>query len=80
MKKIILFLLFSIPVMATAQLWKPETISVSLLDNSTLLPPASLTAVFNQPLHPGFLLANEFGWKEHQTDMGSVPIDFPTDM
>jgi hypothetical protein len=29
-----------------------------------MLPPASLIAVFNQPIHPGFTAGYEFGWKE----------------
>ena len=29
-----------------------------------MLPPASLTATFTQPIHPGLTVAYEFGWKE----------------
>jgi hypothetical protein len=29
-----------------------------------MLPPASLTATFNQPIHPGLTASYEFGWKE----------------
>jgi hypothetical protein len=29
-----------------------------------MLPPASFTAIFNQPWHPGFQASYEFGWKE----------------
>ncbi len=29
-----------------------------------MLPPESLTATFNQPIHPGITLAYEFGWKD----------------
>lgn len=29
-----------------------------------MMPPASLTAIFNQPVHPGLTVAYEFGWKD----------------
>jgi hypothetical protein len=65
MKKFLLLIVFSIPVLVLAQWWKPENLSVSIFNNATLLPPASLTAAFNQPIHPGFLVSSEFGWKDH---------------
>jgi len=38
--------------------------SLSVFNNATMLPPASLTSVFNQPLHPGIAASYEFGWRE----------------
>ena len=64
MKKIILICLSLVPVAIVAQSWKSKPISISVLNNATMLPPASLTAVFNQPLHPGITASYEFGWKE----------------
>lgn len=52
------------PTFLCAQPWKSKPFSVSVINNATLLPPASLTAVFNQPLHPGVAVSYEFGWKE----------------
>ena len=64
MKKIILICLSLMPIAIVAQSWKSKPISISILNNATMLPPASLTAVFNQPLHPGITASYEFGWKE----------------
>ena len=64
MKKIILICLSLMPIAIVAQSWKSKPISISILNNATMLPPASLTAVFNQPLHPGITVSYEFGWKE----------------
>jgi len=57
-------LLLKLPFTLTAQSWKSKPFSVSVLNNATLLPPASITAPFNQPLHPGLAVGYEFGWKE----------------
>lgn len=64
MKKTTLLWLLVIPLMLSAQSWKSKPFSISVLNNATLLPPASLTAVFNQPLHPGVAVGYEFGWRE----------------
>lgn len=65
MKKLFLSLIVFLPIFLPAQTWKSTPITVSILNNATMLPPASLTATFNQPIHPGFILASEFGWKEN---------------
>lgn len=57
-------LLLILPLTINAQSWKTKPFSVSVLNNATLLPLKSLTAPFNQPLHPGVALGYEFGWKE----------------
>lgn len=57
-------LLLILPLTINAQSWKTKPFSVSVLNNATLLPLKSLTAPFNQPLHPGVALSYEFGWKE----------------
>lgn len=62
--KILILVACLIPLIATAQSWKSKPFSISLLNNATLYPPKSLTAVFNQPLHPGFSVNYEFGWRE----------------
>jgi hypothetical protein len=64
MKKFILLIFLVFPAIITAQAWKSKPVSISVLNNATLLPPASLTATFNQPIHPGLTIAYEFGWKE----------------
>jgi hypothetical protein len=64
MIKKIWFVLLLIPIILNAQPWKSKPFSVSLFNNATLLPPASLTAVFNQPVHPGIAFSYEFGWRE----------------
>ncbi|MHC1773881.1 MAG: hypothetical protein AB9834_00575 [Lentimicrobium sp.] len=56
--------LLMFPVTLVAQPWKSKPFSVSLFNNATLLPPASFTAVFNQPIHPGISFAYEFGGRE----------------
>jgi len=66
MKKGILLLILVIPVAAGAQTWKSNPLAISLFNNATLLPPASLIATFNQPIHPGITFAYEFGWKQSQ--------------
>lgn len=64
MKKAIFILLIMVPVILRAQAWKSNPMAVSIFNNATLLPPASLTAIFNQPIHGGLALAYEFGWNE----------------
>ncbi len=64
MKRIFLILLLVAPIFISAQKWQANPVSISLFNNSTMLPPASLVAVFNQPIHPGFTAGYEFGWKE----------------
>jgi hypothetical protein len=64
MKKTILIICLILPFVLKAQSWKSNPIAVSIFNNATMLPTASLTATFNQPIHPGLTVANEFGWKE----------------
>lgn len=64
MKKITLLILMIFPVVLLAQSWKSNPMAISVFNNATMLPPASLTAVFSQPIHPGITVAYEFGWKE----------------
>lgn len=64
MKKFMILMLIVLPLTIFAQKWGKTNFSVSVLNNATMLPPASLTAVFNQPIHPGIMLTTEFGWKE----------------
>lgn len=64
MKKAILFLILFMPVALWSQSWKSKPIAISVFNNATMLPPASLTATFNQPIHPGLATSYEFGWKE----------------
>ena len=59
--KIIFFLL---PMFGFGQTWKTKPISIELINNATLLPPASITAIATQPLHLGLAVGYEFGWKE----------------
>lgn len=58
-----LFLLLA-PFLLVSQSWKTKPFSISVFNNATLLPPASIIATFNQPIHPGLMLGYEFGWKE----------------
>ena len=64
MKKAILFFILVMPVALAAQSWKSKPFALSVFNNATMLPPASLAATFNQPLHPGLTASYEFGWKE----------------
>lgn len=64
MKKPILLFFIFIPVLLFAQSSDSKLISISIFNNATLLPPESMTAMFNQPVHPGGTVAYEFGWKE----------------
>lgn len=63
MKKIFIAFILSLPLFLFAQKWGEIPYSVSILNNATMLPPASLTAMFNQPIHPGIMISSEFGWK-----------------
>jgi hypothetical protein len=63
-KKTILTLIVCLPLLMAAQTRKSNPISLSVFNNATLLPPASFTAVFNQPIHAGIAAGYEFGWKE----------------
>ncbi|MEN8224491.1 MAG: hypothetical protein ABFS05_03945 [Bacteroidota bacterium] len=64
MKKSLLIIFLVFPLMMMCQSWKANPISVIVFNNATMLPPASLTATFNQPIHPGITVAYEFGWKD----------------
>jgi len=64
MRKILILFISLLPFMVQGQSWKSKPIAVSVFNNATMLPPASLTATFNQPIHPGLTVSYEFGWKE----------------
>lgn len=65
MRRYLLAIIIIFPIWGHGQpSWKSNPISVSVLNNATLLPPASFTAVFDQPFHPGITISYEFGWKE----------------
>lgn len=64
MKKSIALILLLIPLFMAGQHGKPWLLSVGVFNNATLLPPASVTATFNQPIHFGVTVADEFGWKQ----------------
>jgi hypothetical protein len=66
LKKLLIILFLAMPIITTGQSWKTNPFSVSLFNNATMLPPASIIAIFNQPIHPGVTLSYEFGWKEGQ--------------
>lgn len=53
------------PLIIQAQPWKSKPFSIGVLNNATLLPLKSLTAPFNQPLHPGAELTYEFFGSEN---------------
>lgn len=63
MKRYLIIFLLVLPCMISAGGWKSMLWTAGVFNNATLLPPASLTAVFNQPLHPGVMVSGEFGWK-----------------
>lgn len=65
MKKALILIFLSLPLLLMAQSWKSKPFSVQVFNNATMLPPASLTATFNQPLHAGAAVGYEFGWKEN---------------
>ncbi|MBW6492198.1 MAG: hypothetical protein K0B15_13505 [Lentimicrobium sp.] len=48
----------------SSQSWKTKPFSVGIFNNATLPFPESVTAVFNEPLHPGIEINYEFGWVE----------------
>lgn len=64
MRKLLILLSILVPTFLYAQLWKSKPFAISIFNNATMLPPASLTATFNQPIHPGITASYEFGWKE----------------
>jgi hypothetical protein len=64
MKKSLFIIFLAFPGMMMGQSWKANPISISVFNNATMLPPASLTATFNQPIHFGVTAAYEFGWKD----------------
>lgn len=69
MKKILIVFMFQIPGLLMAEGWKSKPVSISVFNNATLLPPASLTAVFNQPVHPGITFSWEFRGKKKEQHM-----------
>lgn len=48
----------------SSQPWKSKPFSVAIFNNATLPFPESVTAVFNEPIHPGIEMGYEFGWQE----------------
>ncbi|MGE5356943.1 MAG: hypothetical protein ACM3PT_11960 [Deltaproteobacteria bacterium] len=64
MKRVLILLFIAIPITFFAQKIAKPSFSVSIFNNATMLPPASITAVFDQPIHPGIMFTTEFGWKE----------------
>jgi len=64
MKKAIILLILISPLIIMGQSWKSNPFGISVFNNATMLPPASLIATFNQPIHFGLTAAYEFGWKE----------------
>jgi len=64
MKKVLVIIFLALPGLMIGQSWKANPISISVFNNATLLPPASLIATFNQPIHLGITAAYEFGWKD----------------
>jgi hypothetical protein len=64
MKKAMVLFILIFPVILTGQSWKENPFAISIFNNATMLPPASITAVFNQPIHFGITAAYEFGWKQ----------------
>ncbi|MBK7173898.1 MAG: hypothetical protein IPH84_11835 [Bacteroidales bacterium] len=65
-KKILLCMMFFLPMLIQAQFMHQAPVGVALFNNATLLPPASFTAIFNQPFHPGISVSYEFGWKKKE--------------
>ena len=64
MKKSIAVVLLFFPLFMQGQNGKAGLFSVAVFNNATLLPPASISATFNQPIHIGVTLSDEFGWKQ----------------
>lgn len=64
MKKLLIIIFLIIPLFILGQSWHEKPFSISFFNNATMLPPASLTATFNQPIHFGVTTSYEFGWKD----------------
>ncbi|NVO19602.1 MAG: hypothetical protein HXX13_07870 [Bacteroidetes bacterium] len=64
MRKLVLMICLGLPFFLHAQSFPHKSVSLALFNNATLLPPASIVAVFTQPIHPGIVASYEFGWKE----------------
>jgi len=64
-RKLTFFILLA-PLAVSGQILPYGPWSVCVTNNATMLPPASLTAVFLQPVHPGVSAAYEFGWRKHE--------------
>ena len=64
MKRSFLPVILLFPVIIMGQSWKSNPFGISVFNNATMLPPASLIATFNQPVHPGLTIDYEFGWKD----------------
>jgi len=65
MKKFLISWIVFLPIFLPTQNWKNTPFTVSILNNATMLPPASLTAAIKEPIHPGIILSAQFGWKEN---------------
>ena len=63
-QRILFLLLAALPILLPAQTFRPKTYTISVFNNATMLPPASFTAVLNQPVHPGIAAGMEMAWKE----------------
>ena len=61
MKHLGIIFLLLVPFLLVGQAWKAKPFSISVFNNATLLPPGSITATFNQPIHPGLMFGYEFG-------------------
>lgn len=66
MRNFLVIVLLIIPSWLVAQQWKSYPYSVAVFNNATMMPLPSLVAITNQPIHPGFLISSEFGWKERK--------------
>ena len=64
MRRFLILFISVVPFIVCGQSWKSKPVAISVFNNATMLPPASLTATFNQPIHPGLTASYEFGWKE----------------
>src|SRR6478609_8134772 len=53
-----------------------RSVSLSLFNNASQLPPSSFSAVWSQPLHPGIAAGYEFHWKEESRWFQSVKVGF----
>lgn len=61
---LLVLLLFTLP--GSSQFLATHPVGLAVFNNATLLPPASFTAVFNQPLHPGLVVNTEFAWRQKE--------------